>query len=858
MGSSGSGDTSEDEAEPQLSDSDEEIGDGGQLVDVSEGTRKLLTKWCTRSASHEQRKSTRVRYKLPRVPPTRTPKVDHVMRALAPPAATSTDRDLARIQTFVLDSLAPVTSLLERAERMSVEDIKDAAFTAGMLIGNANVHISQLRREKYITTTNKNLTPLIKESADFAAVAPNLFGSDFSKRAKEHLEQVESLRQKPQCSNSRGDREYRGNYKKPFFRKLRLPLRELRVRELRLPLGEGKSQRKGQSIPLQGREGQAPPPLDKTVIVNKTVPHVLTVTNQNAISLFTLKSMGIVALAGHTSPAGRLANFVANWERITKDRWVLNTVKGYQIEFISQPHQSRRPHPCRFSEPQQELVEWEIAELSRKGAVTKLGLVPRDGFLSTLFLVPKKDGGQRPVVNLKNLNSFVEVPHFKMEGIHILKSLVARGDWLVKIDLKDAYFSIPIDQAGTQEIPVLPVRRTDLPIQLPPIWANVSIVGLLKPAMALGRELGMRLVVYIDDILLMAETKDKAREQADGLIFLLQCLGYTINIEKTVKEPSQTIPFLGFTLDTRSMELSLPAEKIKKIRAESRRLLEAERITGRALSRLIGKMNAANQVIPPAPLFYRHLQMDLAAALRISGQDYETILSLLPESKEEKDWWDTEMVKWNGKTVLSTEPDMVIESDASNLGWGASCQDTSTGGSWSEEESPWHINCLELLAATLALKTFAKSKRGLSILLKTDSSTVVAYINNQGGTVSKNLVYLTRKLWMWCLERNIHIQAQHLQGVLNCVADSESRCMKDRSDWRLDNQSFTKVNNRYGPLEVDLFASRLTKQTICALATSAGGQIHSQKQSMHFSRTGRQYGVLPTLHGTWYPRFWGK
>lgn len=167
------------------------------------------------------------------------------MRALAPTAAKSTDRDLARIQTFVLDSLAPVTSLLERAERMSVEDIKDAASTAGMLIGNANVHISQLRREKYITTTNRNLTPLIKESADFATVVPNLFGSDFSKRAKEHLEQVESLRQKPQYSNSRGDREYRGNYKKPFFRK-------------GFPSGRGKARGRGGASHYKGGKDKHP------------------------------------------------------------------------------------------------------------------------------------------------------------------------------------------------------------------------------------------------------------------------------------------------------------------------------------------------------------------------------------------------------------------------------------------------------------------------------------------------------------------------------------------------------------------------------------------------------------------------
>ena len=61
--------------------------------------------------------------------------------------AKSTDKDLERIQTFVLDSLAPVTTLMEEAERMSVEDIREASSTAAMLIGNGNAHISRLRRE---------------------------------------------------------------------------------------------------------------------------------------------------------------------------------------------------------------------------------------------------------------------------------------------------------------------------------------------------------------------------------------------------------------------------------------------------------------------------------------------------------------------------------------------------------------------------------------------------------------------------------------------------------------------------------------------------------------------------------------
>ena len=104
--------------------------------------------------------------------------------------------------------------------------------------------------------------------------------------------------------------------------------------------------------------------------------------------------------------------------------------------------------------------------------------------------------------------------------------------------------------------------------------------------------------------------------------------------------------------------------------------------------------------------------MDLAAALRGADQDYETIIELSPNSREEMIWWDTQMIKWNSRTVISTEPNLTIESDASTQGWGASSQGISTGGPWSLQEKKWHINCLELLAATLALKTFCEEQEG--------------------------------------------------------------------------------------------------------------------------------------------------
>ena len=65
---------------------------------------------------------------------------------------------------------------------------------------------------------------------------------------------------------------------------------------------------------------------------------------------------------------------------------------------------------------------------------------------------------------------------------------------------------------------------------------------------------------------------------------------------------------------------------------------------------------------------------------------------------------------------------------------------------------------------------------------------------------------------MWCLERNIHITAQHLPGLLNTIADAESRTLRDRTDWKLNPVIFHKIDQLWGPLEVDLFASRLSTQ----------------------------------------------
>ncbi len=119
-----------------------------------------------------------------------------------------------------------------------------------------------------------------------------------------------------------------------------------------------------------------------------------------------LQVMGIVPLHGPQAVAGRLKHFVANWRRITTDRWVLETVNGYAIDLHSTPRQAGPPREPHLDMEAEAMLASELNKLLDKGAVRRVE-ESRAGFVSTMFLVPKKDGGQRPVVNLKALNDFV-------------------------------------------------------------------------------------------------------------------------------------------------------------------------------------------------------------------------------------------------------------------------------------------------------------------------------------------------------------------------------------------------------------------------------------------------------------------
>ena len=98
------------------------------------------------------------------------------------------------------------------------------------------------------------------------------------------------------------------------------------------------------------------------------------------------------------------------------------------------------------------------AQLLSKEAVIETQ-VSLGNFVSQISLVEKKDGAWDPVINLKDLNQSVKAEHFKMEGPHLLVDLLQSQDWMVKVDLKDAYLQVPI-HSDYQYLMYTPVLMT--------------------------------------------------------------------------------------------------------------------------------------------------------------------------------------------------------------------------------------------------------------------------------------------------------------------------------------------------------------------------------------------------------------
>ena len=205
--------------------------------------------------------------------------------------------------------------------------------------------------------------------------------------------------------------------------------------------------------------------------------------------------------------------------------------------------------------------------------------------------------GQRLVIHLKALNQFIQKQHFKMEGIHNLRT----RDWL---GLKNTILQY-------QSMPTIG-HTSGLCSNGKPINSHVSSSGFLgvyqntEPAITLLRQKSVRLIAYTDDLLLIAEM---FIDHLNGTVYLL---GVHNKSEESTFTQAQSMEFLAFTVDSLAMELRLPFIKMKHIRGGWKIGTFRNSISS-CTSMLTDKCN--KQCPSPASFFCCQLQMTLTSTL---------------------------------------------------------------------------------------------------------------------------------------------------------------------------------------------------------------------------------------------------
>ena len=154
----------------------------------------------------------------------------------------------------------------------------------------------------------------------------------------------------------------------------------------------------------------------------------------------------------------------------------------------------------------------------------------------------------------------MEYEHFKMEGIQALKSLIKKGDFMVKLDLSDAYFGVLIQKSHRKFLRFSSCGKI-YEFQALPFGLGVGpryFTKLLKPVIAFLQRIEVRLIAYLDDMILLNQSRDMLIRDLVSLKWLLENLGFLINAKKSVYVPTQEIQFLGFQINIQSHNKHTP------------------------------------------------------------------------------------------------------------------------------------------------------------------------------------------------------------------------------------------------------------------------------------------------------------
>ena len=486
--------------------------------------------------------------------------------------------------------------------------------------------------------------------------------------------------------------------------------------------------------------------------------------------------------------------------------------EGLQLKFHSPPPLSLTPpnhlHPSASQLP--DIREFLPGLLSRR--IIRKIFSPQPLHFSRPFIVPKKDGPNRLIIDLSTLNKCLMIPSFKMERVSMIASCIVDPMWGCTIDLQDAFYHVPMAWrfhmylAFVVDNQIYVCQALPFGLSVAP-WAFSRIT---KPIKAHLHLLLFHFHTYLDDFLVLALTQESLVERTSYILTLLKGLGLHINTKKSKLSPSQTIEYLGVTLHLDKLLLSIPDDKVLGIVSLCQDTILQSHRSRRQLESVVGLLNFASYFVPLGRLHLRPIVSWMNAHTSVGSRDAPVPLD--QPLRDLLQIWTDQVFLRSPIPMSLPLPTLQLMTDASRSGWGGVLIPYSTTGTWPSSFQSCSINWLELKAVFLSVQHFLPLIQGQCVQLLSDNTTAIACILHQGTLRSEPLMDLTVSLLEFCSRHSICLIPKHLSGSLNVLADQGSRPDPISTEWALDPETFSWLCSLNSTPQVDLFATRENHQ----------------------------------------------
>jgi len=528
-------------------------------------------------------------------------------------------------------------------------------------------------------------------------------------------------------------------------------------------------------------------------------------------------------------PYAALKTALPQWREMGASAWVLDVIdNGIFIPWASTPPRRHSPgYPLNAADTafMAEQLEEDLAAGYIKEVTGDAAAIAALHCISPAFIV-RKGRKPRKVLDYTHPNAHVDVRKFKYETLNDLSQVLRPDDSMLVWDIKDAYHHLTLREEDQRFLAFTTLRRVFVPITMPfgmslapYMWTKV-----VRPLVQYLRALGFRIISYVDDFggappALPGEpaTEENAVRGYELVQLVFRSLGLWLHPDKGSHDGAKSVQLLGHVVDTSTGLYRLPVDRAERIESLAKVLLRFSASHQRwvrfsTLRVFCGTAVSTTLSVVPARFHLRSLFTALGYRHARSGD-----CRLGNQAVADLRWWSrlasSELTL--ARPIWPAGPTMLMETDASRLGWGAVLNRSAPArGHHSPERANLHINLLELGAIRLALLSFRPllPPAGVVIRLKCDSMVALGVLQAQSSP-SSALMGEYRLLHAVLVELNVELRHEYIASALNVWADRLSREV-DSTDWSLAPAAFRRLDDLYGPHSVDLFATEVNTRCV--------------------------------------------